>query len=102
MRLSLLKLLLKRLKQNAMTYKLFISRKAQKQLLKLPANDYQKVKQTILNLAINPRPAGSKKLKGRDGWRVRQGNYRIIYDIEDDVLIVTVLDTRHRKDIYRK
>ncbi|GAF04804.1 type II toxin-antitoxin system RelE family toxin [Saccharicrinis fermentans] len=85
-----------------MTYKLSISRKAQKQLAKLPANDYKKVKQTILDLADEPRPAGSKKLKGRNGWRVRQGDYRIIYDIEDDVLVVTVLDAGHRKDIYKK
>ncbi len=84
-----------------MTYKLSIRRKAQKQLAKLPPSDYKKVKQIILNLADNPRPAGSKKLKGRDGWRVRQGNYRIIYDIKADILVVTVLDVGHRKDIYR-
>ncbi len=84
-----------------MTYKLSISRKAQKQLARLPANDYKKVKQTILDLANNPRPSGSKNLKGRDGWRVRQGNYRIIYEIEDTQLIVTVLEVGDRKDIYR-
>jgi mRNA interferase RelE/StbE len=84
-----------------MTYKLSIRRKAQKQLEKLPANDYKKAKQTILGLANDPRPAGSKKLKGRDGWRVRQGNYRIIYEIEDGQLIVTVLEVGDRKDIYR-
>ncbi|MBA7577641.1 hypothetical protein ES708_19494 [subsurface metagenome] len=84
-----------------MTYKLSIRRKAQKQLAKLPANDYKKVKQTILDLANDPRPAGSKKLKGRDGWRVRQGNYRIIYEIEDSQLIVTVLEVGDQKDIYR-
>lgn len=50
-----------------MTYKLTIHRKVQKQLAKLPANAYKKVKQTILDLANNPRPEGSKKLKGRDG-----------------------------------
>lgn len=84
-----------------MTYKLSIRRKAQKQLAKLPANDYKKVKQTILDLTNDPRPVGSKKLKGRDGWRVRQGNYRIIYEIEDSQLIVTVLEAGDRKDIYR-
>ena len=84
-----------------MTYKLYIRRKAQKQLAKLPLNDYKKVKQTILGLANNPRPPGSKKLTARDGWRVRQGNYRILYEIEDDRLIVTVLEVGDRKDIYR-
>lgn len=84
-----------------MTYKLSIRRKAQKQLAKLPADDYKKVKQTILDLANDPRPNGSIKLKGRDGWRVRQGNYRIIYDIKEDVLTVIVLDVGHRRHIYR-
>jgi len=84
-----------------MTYKLSILRKAQKQLAKLPAGDYKKVKQTILDLAKNPRPAGALKLKGRDGWRVRQGNYRIIYEIHDKQLIITVLDVGDRKEIYR-
>jgi mRNA interferase RelE/StbE len=84
-----------------MTYKLRIRRKAQKQLAKLPANDYKRIRQTILDLANEPRPAGASKLKGREGWRVRQGNYRIIYEIIDNELIVTVLDIGHRKDIYR-
>lgn len=84
-----------------MTYKLSIRRKAQKQLAKLPPNDYKKVKQSILDLAHDPRPPGSKKLKGRDGWRIRQGDYRIIYEIRDDQLIIIILDVGHRKDIYR-
>lgn len=84
-----------------MTYKLSIRRKAQKQLAKLPPIDYKKVKQAILDLAQNPRPPGSKKLKGRDGWRIRQGDYRIIYEIQDNQMIVIVLDIGHRKDIYR-
>ncbi len=84
-----------------MTYNLTIRRKAQKQLAKLPSKDYKKVKQTIFNLANEPRPAGAIKLKGREGWRVRQGNYRIIYEIIDKELVITVLDIDHRKDIYR-
>ena len=84
-----------------MTYKISIRRKAQKQLAKLPPKDYKKVKQVILNLVPDPRPSGSKKLKGRDGWRIRQGDYRIIYEIHDDQLIIIVLDIGHRKDIYR-
>ena len=83
-----------------MTYNLTIRRKAQKQLAKLPLKDYKKVKQTIFNLANEPRPAGAIKLKGREGWRVRQGNYRIIYEIIDKELVITVLDIDHRKDIY--
>jgi mRNA interferase RelE/StbE len=67
-----------------MTYKISILRKAQKQLAKIPTSDYKKVKQAILNLTHDPRPPGSKKLKGRPGWRIRQGDYRVIYEIQDD------------------
>lgn len=84
-----------------MTYKISIRRKAQKQLAKIPASDYKKIKQAILDLAQDPRSSGSKKLKGRQGWRIRQGNYRVIYEIQDDQLIVIVLDVGNRKDIYR-
>lgn len=84
-----------------MTYKISILRRAQKQLAKIPANDYKKIKQAILDLAQDPRPSGAKKLKGRQGWRIQQGDYRIIYEIQDDKLIVIVLDVGNRKDIYR-
>jgi len=84
-----------------MTFKISILRRAQKQLAKIPANDYKKIKQAILDLAQDPRPTGAKKLKGRQGWRIRQGDYRIIYEIQNDQLIIIVLDIGHRKDIYR-
>jgi mRNA interferase RelE/StbE len=84
-----------------MTYKISILRKAQKQLAKIPANDYKKVKQAILDLANDPRPQGSKKFKGRDGWRIRQGDYRVIYEIQDDQLNIIVLAIGNRRDIYR-
>lgn len=84
-----------------MIYKVNILRKAQKQLAKIPASDYKKVKKAILDLTQDPRPPGSKKLKGRDGWRIRQGDFRVIYEIQDDQLIVIVLDIGNRKDIYR-
>ena len=61
---------------------------------------YSKIKTAILNLAKNPRPAGYKKLKGRDGFRIRVADYRIIYDIFDDILQVDVIDLGNRKDIY--
>jgi mRNA interferase RelE/StbE len=81
-------------------YKVLIEKGVQKQLEKIPEPDYSKVKAAILGLSINPRPVGSKKLKGRDGYRIRQGDYRIIYDVQDDVLVVQVLAAGHRKDIY--
>lgn len=84
-----------------MTYKISILRKAQKQLAKIPANDYKKVKNAILDLAQDPRPAGSKKLKGRSAWRIRQGDFRVIYEIKDEQLLIIVLNIGNRRDVYR-
>ena len=72
----------------------------QKQLEKIPEPDYSRVKNSINDLAKNPRPLGFKKLKGRTGYRIRQGNYRVVYDINDHILTVFILAVGHRKDIY--
>ena len=85
-----------------MSYKVEILKRAAKRLAKLPSKDYQKIKNAIRDLAINPRPQGYLKLKGStDKYRIRVGNYRVIYEIFDRKLIVTVVDLGHRKDIYR-
>lgn len=55
----------------------------------------------MLLLEENPRPADCKKLKGRDAYRLRDGNYRFIYEVRDNVLVVLVLKVGHRKDIYK-
>lgn len=81
-------------------YQLLIEKQVQKQLEKIPVPDYQRVKNAIIDLAKNPRPEGYKKLKGRPGYRIRQGNYRIVYDINDHILTVFILAAGHRKDIY--
>jgi mRNA interferase RelE/StbE len=75
-------------------------RGSRKALEKINEPYYSEIKTAILNLAKNPRPAGYKKLKGRDGYRIRVADYRIIYDIFDDILQVDVIDLGHRKDIY--
>ena len=82
------------------TYKVTLTKTAQKQLEKLPNSVSEDLLKTILSLSTNPRPQGFKKLKGRDGYRVRSGNYRIIYDIIDKILVVEVIALGHRKDIY--
>ena len=73
---------------------------AQKQLDKLP----DKVADALLDafdaLAKVPRPDGCKKLKGRLGYRIRKGDYRILYEVQDSVLIVQVIGLGHRRDIY--
>ena len=81
-------------------YTAVLSKKAQKQLDKLSDNIVKQIFDAILELESNPRPMGYKKLKGRDGYRIRVANYRIIYEILDDVLLVDVIDLGHRKDIY--
>jgi mRNA interferase RelE/StbE len=83
-----------------MAYKIMISSKAEKQLAKLPTQFYPKILENILALAENPRPFGCKKLKGREGYRIRIGDFRVIYSIEDDVLIVRVVAVGNRKEIY--
>jgi mRNA interferase RelE/StbE len=84
-----------------MSYSLLILRSAQKELADLPKNIYKKVKQTILKLSKDARPSGCKKLKGREGWRIRVGEYRVIYEINDKDKSITILHIGHRKDIYK-
>jgi mRNA interferase RelE/StbE len=75
---------------------------AKRSLDALSGKDFQRVKAHLLALGNDPRPAGAKKLKGSDGfWRVRVGDYRIIYQIEDDRLVVLVIGIAHRREAYR-
>ena len=83
-----------------MSYEVFILRRAQKQLAQLPAQDYERVKTSILALSQTPRPHGCLKLPGRPGWRIRVGDYRVIYEIDDRQSRLTVLDVGNRRDIY--
>ena len=84
-----------------MSYAVLILRRAQKELADLPSDVYENAKEAIANLAEEPRPQGCRKLTGREGWRIRSGDYRIIYEIDDARSTVTVLDIGHRRDIYR-
>jgi len=84
-----------------MTYTVFILRRAQKELSDLPGQDYPRVRDAIKGLAQNPRPAGCVKLTGREGWRIRVGDYRVLYDIDDPQRRVTVVHIGHRRDVYR-
>jgi mRNA interferase RelE/StbE len=81
-------------------YTAVLSKKAQKQLDKLSDHIAKPILEAIADLETNPRPQGYKKLKGRNGYRVRVGNYRIIYDIFDSQLIVDIIALGNRKEIY--
>jgi mRNA interferase RelE/StbE len=84
-----------------MNYQVFIRRPAQKSLLALPKHDYEIVRDATFALSANPRPHGCKKLNARDGWRIRVGQYRVIYTIDDGMRLVRVTHIGHRGDIYR-
>ncbi len=84
-----------------MNYTVFILRRAQKELGELPAEAYDRARNIIIALAQDPRPPGCIKLTSREGWRIRIGDYRVIYEIDDKQRIVTVLAMGHRRDVYR-
>ncbi|MBO9684116.1 MAG: type II toxin-antitoxin system RelE/ParE family toxin [Flavisolibacter sp.] len=83
-----------------MAYQLTINPKAVKALAKINEPYYSSIKAAIFSLADNPRPNGYKKLKGRDAYRIRVADYRIIYSIFDKVLTIDIVNIGHRKDIY--
>jgi mRNA interferase RelE/StbE len=85
-----------------MPYQLIIERTARKDIQKMDKPDQLVVIQAISELADEPRPVGCKKLKGRTAWRIRVGDYRVIYEIQDDLLIVTVITAGHRRDVYKR
>ena len=75
---------------------------ALKNLGKLPADIRQRIREKVRNLEGDPRPPGVKKLKGMtDYYRIRVGEYRVIYAIKDDILLVIIVDVGHRGDVYR-
>ena len=84
-----------------MSFSLYIVRRAQKELARLPPETYERVRFAIRGLAANPRPPGSRKLTARNGWRLRVGDYRVIYEIEDVNQTATILHVGHRRDVYQ-
>lgn len=81
-------------------YTIYLSKRAKKELDKLSESKAKPILSAIANLAEDPRPNGCKKLKVRDGYRIRIGNYRVIYEVFDGELIVDDIALGHRKDIY--
>ena len=82
-------------------YELLLRPSVEKDLKKIPATDLRKIFVRIEALREDPRPVGCVKLSGEEYYRVRQGDYRIVYEIEDKKLIVIVVKVGHRRDIYR-
>lgn len=86
-----------------MEYKIFITKKAAKEIVSLPKIYAGKIYKSILKLETEPRPLGSKKLQGTNEvlWRIRIGDYRIIYSIDDSIRIIEIRNIGNRKDIYK-
>ena len=85
------------------THKVLFKPSADRALQKLPQDVQRRIVGEVAMLAHNPRPARMVKLAGDDNlWRIRIGNYRVVYEIHDDWLIVLVLRVAHRKDAYRQ
>ena len=83
------------------SYRLLIKPSAGKEIEALPKQDRRRIVAKIASLSRDPRPPGCEKLSGHDRYRLRQGNYRILYEIQDLALIVVVVKVGHRRDVYR-
>lgn len=85
-----------------MTYKIEFSRAAEKRLADLPQVDQKKISKRIDKLASNPFPSGHEKLSGHeDLYRIRQGDYRVLYTVVETKLVVLVVKIGHRREVYR-
>jgi mRNA interferase RelE/StbE len=82
-------------------YRVELKKSVQKDFDSIPKKGLQRVILAIAALADDPRPPQSKKLSGREQYRLRQGNYRMLYSVKDDLLIVVVVAVGHRKEICR-
>jgi mRNA interferase RelE/StbE len=82
-------------------YRITIKNSAAKELEALPKKDLQRIIKRIQTLAQNPRPDGSQKLSGQEQYRIRQGDYRIVYSIEDKNRIIDIVKIGPRREIYR-
>ena len=82
-------------------YEVFIKASAEREMNALPANVFSRVTRMILTLESDPRRRGCRKLRGADGYRLRVGDYRIIYLINDGTRIVEVIAVAHRREVYR-
>jgi mRNA interferase RelE/StbE len=84
-----------------MKFQIILPKSVQKELNRLPDDIADRVLARLGGLETNPRPPDVKKLKGRDAWRIRVGNYRVIYEIHDQALHIIVITVGHRREVYR-
>ena len=84
------------------SYRLIFRKSVAKDLRAIPNKDVFRILRRIESLQENPRPAGSEKLSGQERYRLRQGVYRIVYEVTDEFLVVTVVKVGHRKRVYKQ
>lgn len=84
-----------------MRYEVRILQAAEREMDKLPSTVHSRISKRLLSLEDNPRPRGTKKLSGRDEYRLRIGDYRVLYTIDDKNSVVTVFAVGHRREVYR-
>lgn len=82
-------------------YEIEFKRSVDKDVRGIPASDLKKILLKIDSLRDNPRPPGSVKLAGEEYYRIRQGAYRIVYEVQDTKLVIVVIKIGHRREIYR-
>ena len=85
-----------------MTYRIDVLPAAVREIRKLPPEAKRRVQAVIELLSENPRPPAATKLTARPEWRVRTGDYRVLYRIEDDILTIVVVRAGHRRDVYER
>lgn len=83
------------------SYDLRIKESAARELRKLPRKDLLRIHRRVEDLAADPRPFGCEKLAGDIGYRIRQGDYRIVYTIDDETRVVEIVKIGHRREVYR-
>ncbi|MDA0349124.1 MAG: type II toxin-antitoxin system RelE/ParE family toxin [Verrucomicrobia bacterium] len=83
-------------------YRIEIKKSAGKELQKIKGKDQERIIERIRGLAQEPRPSGSKKLSGEEKYRIRQGDYRILYQIFDETVLIVIVNVGHRRDVYKK
>ena len=81
-------------------YKVELRRNAKKSLDRLQAQECHRIISALLGLEQNPRPRGIEKVRGTELWRIREGDYRLIYHIDDEEKIITIVRIGHRRDVY--
>ena len=82
-------------------YKILFRKSVARDMRRIQNRDLRRILKTIESLSDDPRPAGAERLSGQERYRLRQGSYRVIYEINDEEIIVVVVKVGHRKDVYR-